>query len=103
MEICIAIKKGGVQCTYKAKFGCYCGVHNKHLFGNPEEPKEKIPDGKNSEEKKNLLVREIAKLEAENVVLDQVVVPQPKDTMCIVNRGTGAGGSYRPVWKAAAQ
>jgi len=29
MSICIAVKKDNTPCTYKAKYGSYCGIHNK--------------------------------------------------------------------------
>jgi hypothetical protein len=30
-KLCSAILKSNVQCKNKAKYGCYCGIHKKHL------------------------------------------------------------------------
>lgn len=45
MSICIAITKKGKKCTYKAKFGNFCGVHNFSSFrSSPSLVERYIPE-----------------------------------------------------------
>lgn len=83
MATCVAIKKGGVPCTYKAKFGQYCGFH-KHLSTNPPVEPKPNPEAAPAEPKANPDPK--PNPEVPNV-------PEVVPAQGLINRGTGAGGS----------
>lgn len=66
MKQCLALKLNGIQCTYNAKNGSYCGHHNKNQKSQTEEKPTKISN--KGERGEVCVIRKIFTLSGDDLV-----------------------------------
>jgi len=80
MSICIAVKKDNTPCSYKAKYGSYCGIHNKSASLTVKKPTQRRIT--------NLMIFErMERIEAKlDLLLQEKKGIDPSEAMCIVEK-----------------